>query len=106
MTFKTSKFEVPCEWQNLLGLQMNTALQTISLKNGKAMKVVKLIDEILTETEKWNLLCLQKVAGNTIWLSIILPRIQSYATPLIDMITMINKIERKYVLRYESVRLD
>ena len=36
----------------------------------------------------------------------ILPRIQSYATPLIDLITMINKVEEKQVLRYRSVGLD
>ena len=105
LTFKTSKFEVPCEWQKLLGLTLNTALQTVALKDGKALKVVNLIDKVL-QSKKWELLLLQKVAGNTIWLSMILPRIQSYATPLIDLITMINKVEEKQVLRYRSVGLD
>jgi hypothetical protein len=105
LTFKTSKFEVPCEWQKLLGLTLNTALQTIALKDGKALKVANLIDEVL-QSNNWELLLLQKVAGNTIWLSMILPRIQSYATPLIDLITMINKVDRKYVLRYKTVGID
>ena len=47
LTFKTSKFEVPNEKQNLLGLTLHTALNTVSLKDGKAIKVSKLIEATL-----------------------------------------------------------
>ena len=65
LTFKTSKFEVPNEIQNLLGLTLHTALQTVSLKNGKALKVSKLIESTL-DSDVWMLLDLQKIAGNTV----------------------------------------
>ena len=84
LTFKASKTEVPRTWQNILGLTLDTLNSQVSLKDGKALKVSLLISEIL-ECKQWKLKPLQKVSGNCIWLSMLLPRIRAFLTPLIEV---------------------
>ena len=84
LSFKDTKMELPSTRHALLGLTLDTLQRSCSLKPGKASKVAVLIDEMLG-AQTWKLKELQKLCGNTVWLSMILPRVRSYLTPAIEM---------------------
>ena len=93
LSFKTSKMEPPRSHQALLGITLDTLQRTCSLKPGKASKVIGLIDELL-KAKSWSLKLMEKLCGNTVWLSMILPRIRAYLAPAIEISRRIPQVPR------------
>ena len=84
LRFLNTKMEVPLSQQNLLGITLDTLHNSCSLKAGKASKIAALIDKMLFG-DSWLVNDLQKLCGNTIWASMILPRLRAFMTPVIEI---------------------
>lgn len=85
LKFIKSKTEYPNSHQCLLGITLDLLQRECSLKPGKSSAVVALIDKMLNEN---NVVIkeLQSLMGNTVWLSMLLPRIRSYIAPFCEVL--------------------
>ena len=97
LTFSPTKTEVPHHRHALLGITLDVLHRYVGLKIGKTDSVAEFI-RLVVFSPTWDLTEIQKISGNTIWLSMILPRVRSYLTPLIELQ---NELQR---LRLLSVR--
>ena len=95
---------VPLPEQNILGITLNTCQDVCSLKDGKHLKIVSLVSSIL-DSKLWKLKELQKLCGNTIWVSILLPRLRAYLTPVIELLKVIPD-SKGFVAKKSLVELD
>ena len=84
LKFLKSKTIYPDSQQALLGITLDILHRECSLKPGKASKVVDIISKSLA-ADSWVLKEIQSITGNSIWLSMLLPRIRSYITPLCEV---------------------
>ena len=83
--FLPTKMMYPKQSQTLLGLVFNTLYQSVALKMGKAAKFAKLIKKLLN-SEKWDTKELQSFCGNLIWVSNIIPKLNGFASPIIELL--------------------
>ena len=88
LKFLTTKMEAPRSHHALLGITLDLLQRQVSLKPGKASKVSALTDNILSALF-WDKKSLEQLCGNTVWVSMLLPRLRSYMTPFIELTKLI-----------------